>query len=510
MSDVYIKEPPTKGKALFQTTHGDLEIELWATEAPKACRNFCQLILEGYYNGTGFHRVIKEFCIQGGDATGTGDGCESIYGKPYPDEIHPRLKFRYRGLMAVASAGKGTNTNGSQFFIALNRLPSLDGKHTIFAKVVGQTVYNLVRISEVECDKHDCPVDPPRIIRSELLWDPFGDLEPRYKPQAAITTSTGSQEQHRRAPVKNKKVLSFADDGDDSSDDDDNKASASASSKGKSAHDLLHDKKLSSEAAYPEEARAKRVEGKRTAPVESSASDAKRSTGADRRPAAAGARGKAPVRKAKASDEEEVDYGGSDDSDSDSDADTAKQPELSREEMILKLKQDIAGLKSGVKAPEAPRKQLGALAEAARKGYTARGSRGRATTKEGRRKEAEEVVMKLKSFQERLQDIKDDSEEEDPEEKERIQKRAEAGSLSAIWEEGDEEVDKGWLNGGGLKFHTTGDKAYEIASRKANSTLEIFDPIASSGNAEALADARKRRAQQLVPSLRRKDPLKTW
>ena len=97
----------------------------------------------------------------------------SIYGKPYPDEIHPRLKFRYRGMMGIASAGKNTNSNGSQFFIVLNRAPSLDGKHTLFAKVVGQTVYNLVRLSDVEVDKNDKPVDPPKIIRAELVWDPF-------------------------------------------------------------------------------------------------------------------------------------------------------------------------------------------------------------------------------------------------------------------------------------------------------------------------------------------------
>jgi len=110
MSEVYIKEPNTNGKAVLRTTHGDLEIEMWATEAPKACRNFCQLILEGYYNGTIFHRVIKDFIVQGGDKTNTGEGSESIYGEPYPDEIHPRLKFRYRGMMGIASAGKVTKT----------------------------------------------------------------------------------------------------------------------------------------------------------------------------------------------------------------------------------------------------------------------------------------------------------------------------------------------------------------------------------------------------------------
>eukprot|EP00449_Zooxanthella_nutricula_P051213 CAMPEP_0198581058 /NCGR_PEP_ID=MMETSP1462-20131121/123742_1 /TAXON_ID=1333877 /ORGANISM="Brandtodinium nutriculum, Strain RCC3387" /LENGTH=200 /DNA_ID=CAMNT_0044312427 /DNA_START=45 /DNA_END=643 /DNA_ORIENTATION=+ len=200
MSEVYIKEPTTNGKAILRTTHGDLEVELWATECPKACRNFCQLILEGYYNDTIFHRVIKDFIIQGGDATGTGSGSESIYGQPYPDEIHPRLKFRYRGMMGIASAGKGTKTNGSQFFIVLNRAPSLDGKSTLFAKVVGQTVYNLLRLSEVEVDKLDRPVDPPRILRAELVWNPFDDLEPRRMPSPPrpVKGAAVAQEVHRR------------------------------------------------------------------------------------------------------------------------------------------------------------------------------------------------------------------------------------------------------------------------------------------------------------------------
>lgn len=72
MSSVYVLEPPTKGKVVVQTTAGPIDIELWAKEAPKATRNFVQLCLEGYYDGTLFHRVIKSFLIQGGDPTGSG------------------------------------------------------------------------------------------------------------------------------------------------------------------------------------------------------------------------------------------------------------------------------------------------------------------------------------------------------------------------------------------------------------------------------------------------------
>lgn len=74
MSSVYVLEPPTKGKVVVQTTAGPIDIELWAKEAPKATRNFVQLCLEGYYDGTLFHRVIKSFLIQGGDPTGSGTG----------------------------------------------------------------------------------------------------------------------------------------------------------------------------------------------------------------------------------------------------------------------------------------------------------------------------------------------------------------------------------------------------------------------------------------------------
>jgi hypothetical protein len=125
MSNIYIQEPPTFGKVfkrmtclkicmmytmiiyiviqsmevlffccliklhtyhaqvLLKTTVGDIDIELWSKEAPKACRNFVQLSLEGYYNGTIFHRVVKDFIVQGGDPTGTGEGGESIYGHPF-------------------------------------------------------------------------------------------------------------------------------------------------------------------------------------------------------------------------------------------------------------------------------------------------------------------------------------------------------------------------------------------------------------------------------------------
>jgi len=74
MSSNYVQEPPTTGKVILYTSHGELDIELWTRETPLACRNFIQLCMEGYYDNTIFHRIIPSFMIQGGDPTGTGTG----------------------------------------------------------------------------------------------------------------------------------------------------------------------------------------------------------------------------------------------------------------------------------------------------------------------------------------------------------------------------------------------------------------------------------------------------
>lgn len=83
MSNIYVNEPATNGKVILKTTVGEIEVELWSKETPKACRNFVQLCMEGYYDDTAFHRLVRGFIVQGGDPTGTGEGGESIYGEPF-------------------------------------------------------------------------------------------------------------------------------------------------------------------------------------------------------------------------------------------------------------------------------------------------------------------------------------------------------------------------------------------------------------------------------------------
>ncbi|KAL1407034.1 Peptidyl-prolyl isomerase cwc27 [Vanrija albida] len=105
MSNLYATEPTPNGKVIVDTTAGEIEIELWGKEAPKAVRNFLQLAMEGYYDGVIFHRIVKDFIIQTGDPTGTGMGGESIYGESFQDEIHSRLRFnrppKIRGIRII-------------------------------------------------------------------------------------------------------------------------------------------------------------------------------------------------------------------------------------------------------------------------------------------------------------------------------------------------------------------------------------------------------------------------
>jgi len=120
--------------AVIKTNMGTIEIELFAKETPKTVENFVGLANKEYYNGIIFHRVIENFMIQGGDPTGTGRGGDSFWGGKFADEIVPSLKHDVPGILSMANAGP--NTNGSQFFITLVATPWLDGKHTIFGKVI--------------------------------------------------------------------------------------------------------------------------------------------------------------------------------------------------------------------------------------------------------------------------------------------------------------------------------------------------------------------------------------
>ncbi|XP_069687099.1 spliceosome-associated protein CWC27 homolog isoform X2 [Periplaneta americana] len=241
MSNIYIQEPPTNGKVLLKTTVGDIDLELWSKETPKACRNFVQLCMEGYYNGTIFHRVVKGFIIQGGDPTGTGTGGESIYEQPFKDEFHSRLRFNRRGLLAMANGGR--DDNSSQFFFTLAAAPELQNKHTIFGKVTGETIFNMLKLEDALVDKDEKPLYPQKIIKAEILYNPFPDIVPRVQPEIA-ENKVGKTKKEKRTGVKNFKLLSFGEEAEED-EEETTEANRKYSGRSKSTHDILNDPQLS-------------------------------------------------------------------------------------------------------------------------------------------------------------------------------------------------------------------------------------------------------------------------
>ena len=171
-------------KVIIKTTHGDMAFKLFEKDIPKAVENFVTHAKNGYYNGIIFHRVIKDFMIQGGDPTGTGMGGESIWGNSFEDEFSPEL-YNIRGALSMANAGP--NTNGSQFFIVQNSklpysakelsrggwpkeiaeiyartggTPHLDRRHTVFGQLLDEQSYQVLdEIAQVETGAMDKPVE---------------------------------------------------------------------------------------------------------------------------------------------------------------------------------------------------------------------------------------------------------------------------------------------------------------------------------------------------------------
>ena len=162
----YVKNDYTENvdrpTATFETSLGTFEIELYAKECPETSWNFINLA-EGrqetdrkgnFYDGLAFHRIIGGFMIQGGCPLGTGTGDP---GYRFKDEFDPSLKHDSTGILSMANAGPGTN--GSQFFITLEPTPHLDGKHSVFGKVIKGTDV-ISTIGTVQTDATDKPKDP--------------------------------------------------------------------------------------------------------------------------------------------------------------------------------------------------------------------------------------------------------------------------------------------------------------------------------------------------------------
>lgn len=217
MSALYNLEPQPTAKVLLSTTSGDLVLEVFAKQAPLASRNFLQHCLDGYYDGTIFHRLVPGFIIQGGDPSGLGTGGVSAVnnGAPFEDEFHSRLKFNRRGLLGMANSGE-PNDNTSQFFLTLDQTPELQNKNTMFGRIEGDTIYNLMKMAEADMaeDGSDRPMYPTRITGTEILVNPFDDMVKRV--HIAQRTKDEGPKVVKKKRKAGKNLLSFGgDDGEE-------------------------------------------------------------------------------------------------------------------------------------------------------------------------------------------------------------------------------------------------------------------------------------------------------
>ncbi|EDW02672.1 RING-type E3 ubiquitin-protein ligase PPIL2 [Drosophila grimshawi] len=188
-----------KGYVRLNTNFGPLNLELYCDQAPRTCDNFIKHCADGYYNNVLFHRSIRNFIIQGGDPTGTGSGGKSIWGNMFEDEFKPNLTHTGRGVLSMANSGP--NTNGSQFFITYRSCKQLDGKHTIFGKLVGG-LETLQKMENIEVDNKDRPIEDIIIENSQVFVNPFEEAVEQLAKERAEEAASKQLEATKLAQQK--------------------------------------------------------------------------------------------------------------------------------------------------------------------------------------------------------------------------------------------------------------------------------------------------------------------
>lgn len=203
---------------------------------------------------------FADFIIQTGDPTGTGKGGKSIWERPFKDEFHGRIRFNHRGQVAMANENL-PHTNQSQFFITLGECVWLDKKHTIFGKVTGNTIYNIMRLNDTEVDESRdfAPLDlnALKIKTIEVLWNPFDDIVPRDlgKSTTASVVLKPEKKTDKVRSVRDKKLLSFEDEDEGEGEGEKDSFSMGMKNKMHSSHSSLlkaSGSRLSSQPAYNE------------------------------------------------------------------------------------------------------------------------------------------------------------------------------------------------------------------------------------------------------------------
>eukprot|EP00933_Yihiella_yeosuensis_P062030 TRINITY_DN64949_c0_g1_i1.p1 TRINITY_DN64949_c0_g1~~TRINITY_DN64949_c0_g1_i1.p1 ORF type:complete len:565 (+),score=142.00 TRINITY_DN64949_c0_g1_i1:148-1842(+) len=208
LAEIYdiVRKKKTKGYVRIVTTIGCLNLELHCDMVPRTTDNFLRLCEKNYYDNTIFHRLIKNFMIQGGDPTGTGRGGKSGFegGAAFKDEFDSRLVHQGPGVVSMANNGK--NTNRSQFYVTLKSCQHLDLKHSVFGKVVGGL--NLLEtFNNWETDSKDKPTKEIKLIRTEVFKNPFKEaFEEASKPkEEKVVDPVATWFSNRRDPMQDHK-----------------------------------------------------------------------------------------------------------------------------------------------------------------------------------------------------------------------------------------------------------------------------------------------------------------
>ncbi|KAI0272396.1 cyclophilin-like domain-containing protein [Gloeopeniophorella convolvens] len=439
---------PTNGRVLLDTTAGDIEIELWSKEAPKACRNFIALAMEGYYDGVIFHRVVPDFLVQTGDRTGPA-------GRGFEDEIHPRLRFAHRGLVAMANNGT-KNSNDSQFIITLDRADELHGKHTLFGRCVGDTIYNVMKIGAMELDDNGRPLYPPKIKSVRILENPFDDIVPRITAeekrvqQRARQAAIREREEvaRRKGAKKDNKLLSFGGDGDAEVEDE----PVVFKKKNIARPDLVENPDQPG-ALLPDVIRSKPEKAPLGEPKRDSEKPAAKASSED-------------ISKIRETHQKEKAAGSS-----------ARQAEIEKMEAEVKR---LARRREGADSDEERSKKKAKGGPSALEEELAKYAKGRGAHRKGRKKDESDVLAALAGFRNKLQgSAPAASGEEDI-----VEEPAPAGEAEAGMEVDD---DRGFM-GHQLQFP----KGNEEEVQKAEREYEVIDPRARGAQAREEERERKR------------------
>jgi len=191
-----------KGYVRLATNLGVLNIELDCDLCPQTCENFIKHCADKYYVGSKFHRSIKNFIVQGGDPTGTGYGGKSIWNKPFRDECNPKLQHSGRGMLSMANSGP--NTNKSQFFFTYRPCKGLNGKHTVFGRIVGG-IETLSAMEAIPTDEKDRPQSDIVVEDTIVFVNPYDEVDAQLKVERERKDKREAEEEKINATVRSAK-----------------------------------------------------------------------------------------------------------------------------------------------------------------------------------------------------------------------------------------------------------------------------------------------------------------